>query len=228
MQSAGPTMPRRLAWPAALLVPLPALYSCHLNQSAGLGDRIRAAAVATVATSKALTASSISASYSAPSRSASAAESCVVAPGGATAPSAVDKPSRSIASAPALPICQSSAAPAAACVPCGPKAKRPVMCSQFFRWVPDMARQLLGRHSASSRSVFVAGPCVVAPGGATAPTPIDEPLRSTASPAVALTDKLGDCACHCCSCGCSHYCSRCSPRCRFPLYLVVLSHAGRK
>ena len=185
MQSAGPTMPRRLAWPAALLVPLPALYSCHLNQSAGLGDRIRAAAVATVATSKALTASSISASYSAPSRSASAAESCVVAPGGATAPSAVDKPSRSIASAPALPICQSSAAPAAACVPCGPKVKRPVMCAQFFRWVPDMAPQLLGfggrtraaaaasaassipaSYSAPSRSASAAGPFVV---GASAP-----------------------------------------------------------
>jgi len=43
-------------------------------------------------------ASSVSASYSAPSRSASAAGPCVVAPCGATAPVAVDKPSRSIAS----------------------------------------------------------------------------------------------------------------------------------
>ena len=52
------------------------------SQLLGLGGRTRAAATA----SKASTASSISASYSAPSRNASTADPCLVAPGGAAAP----------------------------------------------------------------------------------------------------------------------------------------------
>jgi len=63
-------------------------------QSTGLGGRIPAAA----ATSEDPAISSVSTSYSAPSKSASAASPCVVGPGDAAAPAAVGKPSRFIAS----------------------------------------------------------------------------------------------------------------------------------
>ena len=63
-------------------------------QSTGLGGRIPAAAAA----SEDPATSSVSAPYSAPSRSASAVGPCMVAPGEASAPVAVDKPSRPIAS----------------------------------------------------------------------------------------------------------------------------------
>ena len=65
-------------------------------QSAGLCGRARAAAATAAASSEVSAASSVSAPYSAPSRSASAAG--MAAPGEATAPAAVDKPSRPIAS----------------------------------------------------------------------------------------------------------------------------------
>ena len=58
-------------------------------QSTGLGGRISAAAAA----SEDPAISSVSASNSAPSRSASAAGPCLVAPGDAAAPAAVGKPS---------------------------------------------------------------------------------------------------------------------------------------
>ena len=73
------------------------LFRCLLDispQLLGLGGRTCAAAAA----SEAPAVSSVSASYSAPSRSTSPAGPCVDARGGAAAAAAVDKPSRSIAS----------------------------------------------------------------------------------------------------------------------------------
>ena len=89
----GPKVRRRVG-----CFPWCQFFFCFLvmaPQLLGLGGRTRATAAA--AASEAPAESSVSASYSAPFRSASAAGPCVVAPGEGAAPAAVDKPSRFIA-----------------------------------------------------------------------------------------------------------------------------------
>jgi len=154
--------PVAAASPTAV-APALALPICE-SHSTGPGGRTRAAAA-----SKDPAACSVSASYSAPSRSAPAAGPCVVARGGAAAAAAVDKPSRSLAS-PAV----------AGYRLCGPPFCR--CYSRCYSASEDPAiSSVSASYSAHSRSTSAAGPCVVAPGDAAAPAAVDKPSRLSAS-----------------------------------------------